>query len=243
MQIAIVDDLQVERTLVRNLTDRYLKNRKELNITAHYEEFASGEAFLESYTPGKYQLIFMDIYMSAVTGIDVAKRIAALDKPCNIIFFTSSEDYLLDGYSVHAIGYVLKPLEKNLDAFNTAMDYAVYQLQVDKSTIMVNSDCGPLHLYHRNILYLDTIERTSYVHLTDTVIKLQGKYSDYQQQLMSDPRFLECYRNIVVNMDYIDTILDNDFVLKSGEKLPISRRKKASVLQDYMMYFIHKRGE
>lgn len=240
MQIAIVDDSPLERTLVRSLIDNYLNTKKELDITAQYDEFVSGEAFLENYSPGKYQLIFMDIYMSTLTGIDVAKRVAALDKPCNIIFFTSSEDYLLDGYSVHAIGYVLKPLEQNLDAFNTAMDYAVYQLQVDKNSLTVLTDCGPLQVYHRNLLYLDTIERTCYMHLTDTVIKLQGTYNDYQKQLLADHRFLECYRNIVVNMDYIDTLLDNDFVLKSGEKLPISRRKKAAVLQDYMMYFLHK---
>lgn len=81
-----------------------------------------------------------------------------------------------------------------------------------------------------------------YLHLVDGELKLLGKYSDYESIFLADQRFLECYRNVIVNMDYIDIPLDYDFILKSGEKLPISRRKKANVLERYMTYFIRKRG-
>ena len=50
-------------------------------------------------------------------------------------------------------------------------------------------------------------------------------------------RFLECYRNIIINMNYIDAPIAYDFILKSSKKIPISRRKKAPVMGKYMFYF------
>lgn len=243
MEIAIVDDLRNERTIIRDIAYKYFEDRKELyDISPNFVEFENGETFLENYTPGKYAIVFLDIYMDELTGIDVAKRIAALDRNCSIIFFTTSDEHQLEGYGVHAVGYIMKPVTDHLPALYTAMDYAASRLQMDKAGITVLTDCGELHLYHRNILYIDCIDRTLYIHLTDRVLKVLGKYGDYQNSFLSDNRFLECYRNVIVNMDYIDTPADYDFILKSGEKLPISRRKKSTVMGSYMMYFIKKRG-
>jgi DNA-binding LytR/AlgR family response regulator len=243
MEIAIVDDLRDERTIIHGIAYKYFEDRKELyDISPNFVEFENGETFLENYTPGKYAIVFLDIYMDEITGIDVAKRIAALDRNCSIIFLTTSDEHQLEGYSVHAVGYIMKPIMDHLPALYTAMDYASSRLEMDKAGTTVVTDCGELHLYYRNILYIDCIERTVYIHLADKVLKVLGKYGDYQNSFLSDSRFLECYRNVIVNMDYIDTPADYDFILKSGEKLPISRRKKAAVMGSYMMYFIKKRG-
>jgi Response regulator of the LytR/AlgR family len=243
MEIAIVDDLIEERAIVRRLANKYFEDRKELyDISPNFAEFENGEAFLENYASGKYEIVFLDIYMNKLTGMDVAKRIATLDRNCSIIFFTTSDEYQLEGYGVHAVGYIMKPVCDNIPALYTAMDYAASRLQMDKAGITVSTDCGEVHLYYRNILYIDCIDRTVYIHLADRVLKVCGKYGDYQKRFLSDSRFLECYRNVIVNMDYIDIPLDCDFILKSGEKLPISRRKKSNVMENYMMYFIKKRG-
>lgn len=242
MEIAIVDDLKDERALIRSFTHKYFEDRKNIYDTSpNFVEFENGEDFLENYKPDRYEIVFLDIYMDNLTGIDVAKRIASLDKNCSIIFFTTSDDHQLDGYGVHAVGYIMKPVKDNLSAFYTAMDYAVRRLQLDKSGITVLTNCGELHLYYRNILYIECINRTIYIHLADMVIEVLGKFSDYQSSFLSDSRFLECYRNVIVNMDYIDTPLDCDFILKSGEKIPISRRKKSTVLGTYMMHFIKRK--
>lgn len=243
MEIAIVDDLVEDRTIVRHLTNKYFEDRKDLyKISPNFTEFGNGEAFLENYASGKYEIVFLDIYMNKLTGMDVAKKIAVLDRNCSIIFFTTSDEYQLEGYGVHAVGYIMKPVVDHIPELYTAMDYAASRLQMDKACITVSTDYGEVYLYYRNILYIDCIDRTVYIHLADRVLKVCGKYGDYQNKFLSDSRFLECYRNVIVNMDYIDIPLDCDFILKSGEKLPISRRKKSNVMENYMMYFIKKRG-
>ncbi|GMQ62006.1 LytR/AlgR family response regulator transcription factor [Vallitalea maricola] len=243
MRIAIVDDLKNERTLVQKLASQYFDDRKTLyDVTPHFEEYETGERFLENYIPGKYEIVFLDIYMDKITGIDVAKRIATFDKDCSIIFFTTSDEHQLDGYSVHAIGYIMKPISDHLPAFYTAMDYAASRLLMDQAGITVTTDCGEIYLHYRNIVYIDCIGRTTYFHLTNMDLTVLGKFKDYQPIFLADNRFLECYRNIIINMDYIDRPDNDDFILKSGEKLPISRRKKATVLENHMTYFVKKRG-
>jgi DNA-binding LytR/AlgR family response regulator len=243
MEIAIVDDLNEERTVLRSLVQQYFEDRiEQYDSCCHFTEFESGEAFLSTYTPSKYELVFLDIYMSKLTGIDVAKKIAALDKNCSIIFFTTSDMHQLDGYSVHAVGYIMKPIKDSIPALYTALDYVIEKLHIDHAGVTVKTDCGAFYIHYRNLLYIDCIDRTVQLHLANNVLKVIGKYSDYQSIFLTDSRFLECYRNVIVNMDYIDTSLDFDFILKSGEKLPISRRKKATVIESYMSYFIKKRG-
>ncbi|WP_432409392.1 LytR/AlgR family response regulator transcription factor [Wukongibacter sp. M2B1] len=241
MEIAIVDDMEDDRNLICHLVNTYFEAKKDLyDVSPNFVEFESGEAFLKKYTPGQYELVFLDIYMDKVTGIDVAKQISTLDKNCSIIFFTTSNDHLLDGYDVHAVGYIIKPIENHIAHFYSAMNYVVSKLELDNAGITVSTDFDSIYLYYKNILYIDCNNRTVYVHLTDKVLKILGQYSDYKDNFLSDNRFIECFRSIIVNMDYINAPTNSDFILKSGEKLPISRRKRASVMKKYMMYFIHK---
>lgn len=241
MRIAIVDDINKERTCLFNLLQQYFKDCYDrYSVSPEFSEYDCGESFLNTYEPGSYDLVLLDIYMQEITGIDVAKRIVALDKSCNIIFFTTSSEHQLEGYGVHAIGYIMKPVTNHLASLYNALDYFMEKYKPDISSIKVQSVCGELYLYYRDILYYECLERKLYIHMTTGVLPILGKYSDYYSHFLSDKRFLECYRNLIINMDYIETPLQNEFVLKSGDILPISRRKKAQVIESYTKYFIYK---
>ncbi len=242
MEIAIVDDLSVEREEVRRLLLAYFSEHNErYETTPIISEFESGEAFLTTFQPGKYQLVILDIYMQQLSGIIVAEKLCCLDKNCNIIFFTTSTDHMLDGYDVHALGYVLKPVTEHLTALYKALNYVMEKLNLDNASILCLTEFGENIIFYRNIVYLESSLRNVYLHFASENIMVLGKYSDYARQLLSDKRFLECYRNLIVNMDYIDTPLDYDFVLTTGGKVPVSRRKKPEVMKKYTTYFIERR--
>lgn len=244
MKIAIVDDAKEQRNALIPIVKQYFEDRKErFIISPEWKEYDSGEDFLLQFKPKYFELVFLDIYMKEMNGINVAKRVAALDKNCGIIFFTTSDEHQLEGYGVHAAGYIMKPVSDHIPFLYTAMDYIMDKLQPDISGITVQTDFGELHLYYHNILYLDCTGRKLHLHLTNYDINIMGKYEDYQQQFLSDSRFIECYRNIIVNMDYIEAPLDCDFVLRNGERLPISRRKKAEVMGIYTKHFIYSSGK
>lgn len=241
MKIAIIDDTASDRMLAKKWINAYFKEKESLALTRpEIDEFKNGESFLEAFTAGVYDLLILDIYMDRLSGLDVAKRVSAMDKACNIILFTSSKDHQLEGYIIHAVGYVMKPVDKHLNALYTALDYVIEKKEMDKSGLTVKTSHGDLKLHYRNIVYVDCINRTVNIHLSNQILEINGNYKDYQPIFLTDSRFSECNRNLIVNMDYVDRLYEDDFILKSGECIPISRRKKVSVLEYYMKYFINR---
>lgn len=244
MKIALVDDLASERETVRRLIFNYFNlHKKQYNILPDFYEFDSGEAFLETFQPGEFEIVFLDIYMKELNGVEVAQQLVTLDTNCSILFFTTSMDHMLDGYDVHAIGYILKPVVDHITSLYMAMDRVMEKHNFDHSSLCIVTPHGSHSVLFRNIVYLECSTRSLFLHIHSDKICICGKYADYSTTLLNDKRFLECYRNIIVNMDYIDVALESDFILKSGEKIPISRRKKAEVMEKYMAYFIEKRGD
>lgn len=242
MEIAIVDDLYEEREEIHTLISKFFSdNKKFYNIVPSFTKFNCGEDFMQSFKQGKFQLVLLDIYMKEFTGIDIAKKLYDLDKNCNIIFFTSSLDHILEGYDVQAAGYILKPASKNYLSLAKALNRVMEKINIDNSSITLLTEFGENTVFYRDIVYLEISMRNIYVHFVSGTIHVLGKFSDYEKQLLLDKRFLECYRNIIVNIDYVDKSLDYDFILKNGEKIPISRRKKAEVMNNYTTYLIERR--
>lgn len=242
MNIAIIDDAKNQRQEVKKLVFDYFQDSKlcslaNLSIT----EYGSGEDFLIDFCQGKFQLILLDIYMNDLNGIAVAAKLREADRRCGIILITSSFDHMLDGYDIKAAGYVLKPLSKNKASLYRALNNAIEDLNLDTVAIDVQTRSGHSLILSKNIIYFECVVRSLYIHLPHDVLSVFGKYDDYKIQLLADPRFLECYRNIIVNMKYVESKVANDFLLTTGERIPISRRRKNDVLEQYTNYIIESR--
>ena len=241
MRIAVIDDIAQDRTAAINLTKEYFIQRKEYEkMEIFFDEYDSGEAFLNSYIKGLYDILFLDIYMKSLTGIDIARQVSLIDENCHIIFLTSSDEYYPESYEVHAKGYVTKPLKESSFTFCNVMDYIMKQLSMQFSGINVILNGEEIFCPFKEILYFEVNNRKLYFHFLEKTIEVSGKYLDYSNDLLKDTRFLECYRNLIINMDYIQNCDENNFFIKNNEKLPISRRKKHMVLNQYMKYFLGK---
>lgn len=241
MRIAVIDDAPEDRKATIAHAKEYFNQRKEYDkMEIFYDEFESGEDFLKAYIKGVYDILFLDIYMKSLTGIDIARQISLIDENCHILFLTSSEEHYPESYEVHAKGYVKKPLKESSFSFCNAMDYIMRQLSMQFSGLTVSSNGKEAFCALKEILYFEMINSKLYFHLLEKTFEVSGKYSDYSLELLKDTRFLECYRNLIVNMDYILNFHKNTLLLKNNEKLPISRRKKQIVLNQYMKYFLGK---
>ena len=75
--------------------------------------YTSGEALLKQFSAGKYDLIFLDIYMGGMSGVEAAKRIRAIDKNVMLVFVTTSNEFASESYAVKANFYLLKPIRPN----------------------------------------------------------------------------------------------------------------------------------
>ena len=262
MQVAIIDDNKEDRkdsfTFLKGFFQRTLsKDYFPLMI----KEFCSGEEFLASYNPGSYQLIFLDIFMPGLNGIEVAKRIRKNHDPCKIIFLTVTEDMALEGYSVFASGYMIKPLSKHLQELQKTLAYILPQIKAERKQLFVRfnrtrisylfSRIAYIECYGSHFVTLHVRENANSLNGTGkdfdeseplqlTAVKTQTTFSECYRELAADVRFLECYHKLCVNMDYVYSMQEECFILKNGMTLPISRRRKTEVKLRYLTYLSKK---
>ena len=106
MRIAIVDDCESERN---ELYERLLKNKFLISYDVELRLYDSGSDFLNEALQNRFDLVFLDIYMNDENGIETAQKLRAFDRKCLLIFTTTSTDHALDGFSVRALHYLVKP--------------------------------------------------------------------------------------------------------------------------------------
>ena len=106
IRIAVVDDDSISCRTMVNYLSRYRKERhEELSVSV----FTDGKAFADGYRP-VYDILLLDIQMTPIDGIEVARRVRARDESVVIVFITSAPQYAINGYEVGALSYLLKPL-------------------------------------------------------------------------------------------------------------------------------------
>ena len=234
MQIAIVDDLKSERDLLSSYIVRYCK---ENSISLNLVKFACGEEILAAKTTS-FDIIFLDIYMPGLSGLETASEIRKLDTNCLLVFSTTSSDFAVKSFRVRAFDYLVKPYK--YEQLAEIMSLAEKALNKSSRYIEVKESREMVKVLIRDILYADYDNHYIQIHTKDNIIKTYLPFQDFSPLLLEYPQFLNCYRNCIVNMDSIDSLYDNDFVLTSGERIPITREKRSEIRQLYADYAFQK---
>ena len=242
MNIAIVDDEKIELDAAENYLRNYLtENWSELNFVI--QTFSSANDFLKIFKPKLFQLVVLDIRMPEIDGLQVAQIIRARgDDDANIVFLTASDDFVLSGYRVFAVGYFMKPITNHAEDFTKTFEHIFRTIREKNPEVILTVAGAEVPVLLRNILYVDIDYRHRLcVYLADgKKFVTTNNYSELQPALLADERFLECYHRIIVNMDYIKSMEPDDFILMDGTSLPISQRKKKEVKVKFIKYFAHK---
>ena len=108
LRIGICDDIYDARLVLRAALERVLEKRR---VQGQFREFSSGEGllrWLESHA-GELDLVFLDMEMGELDGMETARRLRAADAGLQLVFVTGYAEHVFDGYSVGALGYLLKP--------------------------------------------------------------------------------------------------------------------------------------
>lgn len=136
INIAICDDDIDEIKIISTFVS---KNIKELNISFKITVFNEGQDLIEHISSAKenFDIIFLDIYMKASQGIDIARKIREFDEECKIIFITSSREHAIDSYEVRAVYYILKPIDE--EKLSTAIKIAIEGLDKENKHIVITN--------------------------------------------------------------------------------------------------------
>lgn len=199
--------------------------------------YRCGEALLMDLEEGDadFALLFLDIFMGGITGIDTARRIRGLGRSTPLVFLTSSPDFAVESYDVEAAGYLLKPLreeklERLLRRLLEREGRPPVALPVGRSTV---------HLSRREILYAESMAYKLKIYRTGgEVLEVRWKLDDLEA-VLRDPRFLRCHQSYLINMDQVARV-ERDFLLQDGSRVPIRVRSRRQILDAYHRYFLSK---
>ena len=228
MNIALVDDLPTELDRLESCLRQY-EAIHQLNIGL--SRFTSAEQLMADYRPLKYTVIFLDIYMEGMTGVEAAEKIRETDDDTILIFLTTSEEHRADAFRCHAYDYLQKPYTDD-DVFRT-MDH-ILRLHTQQDSRRFHFTCGrkPQSLRYSEILCLETDK--NYLLIRDRKgesYRTRMTFSSAEQQLSEDPRFLTILRGVIVNMEYVIQISGHSCLLEGGIQLPINARNAKSLQQ------------
>ena len=231
MNIAIIEDSGQELSLLERCLQSYLSSRQVYRVI---DTYTSGEAFLENWPSKSYDLVFLDILMEGISGIEVARKIRETDSECLLIFISSSKEYALQGFEVRAFDYLLKPLSE--ERFQKTMDLCQNELAKHIRYIEVKESRTLVKIPLNEIIYTDYYNHYIQIHTAARRIRSYQQFDVFSPLLLCYPQFLCCYRNCIVNMDHVDSVDKHDFVMENGERVPITRGNRNSIYQQYADY-------
>ena len=110
INIAVVDDRRTDSEKLQRAIHKWFDENQNLNHNLkNITCFTNGEAILKDFLPGKFQIVFMDIIMNNMNGIETSKKLRELDPQLIIVFITTSSEYAFDAFPLHPFDYIIKP--------------------------------------------------------------------------------------------------------------------------------------
>ncbi len=229
MKIAICDDLEQERITLRTaLTDFFDREGMQFQLC----EFSSGEALLENFAPDTFSLVFLDIYMGGITGVETAQKLRALDPNCLMVFITTSLEHGADAFDVDAFHYLTKPL--NTDKLESVMRRWKNILS-EIQTVTLKCSRSQRQVPVREIMYIEVSGRVSTVHTVSEVIPTSMTLSSLEESLPAE-QFVKPIRYLLTALRYIQNVGDTTLQLTDGTVLSFSRGEREKLRQALSTY-------
>jgi len=229
----LVDD----EPLALDVLESYIQRVDGLELTARCENALKAFEVLRNQT---IDLIFLDIQMPKLNGIDFLKTI---QNPPKVIFTTAYRDYALEAFDLDAVDYLLKPipfgrflkaLSKAFGQINSSTQHTGnitgnedYEPYISTDTLIVKSDKKMIKINLRDIIYIESLKDYVIIHLSDKRVVTKQKISFLEQKLMEN-NFIRIHRSFLVSASKIDAFTPSHIEI-NGQELPIGRSYKSEV--------------
>lgn len=225
------DTLEQYRNLIAKIADKY-----ELSIKL--TTFTSGESLifhiLES--PNQADIIYLDIIMGDQNGVEIAKRLRSLGCQSEIIYLTSSEDYVFEAFDTTPVQYLVKRYT-TYDRFEQILIKAILLAEAKKDERFVCESNGIIEIIAmKDISYFEIIKRVVKVHYcNEKVFCFYGKMDDLEQKL-TGKEFIRVHRSYIVNLNYVTKFQSQSVVLKTEKIIPIGITYMKTVKKEFSNY-------
>ena len=238
LKIAICDDMPIYIQELQNLLECWDEKPTHLQI----ETFDNGDTLLQAHSSSPFDIIFLDVVIPLLNGIETAREIRQHDKSVKIVFISSERNYAVESYSVKADNYLLKPVDAS--AIYTCVQEIYKELQSCNKSIVLQSATATYHVNLSSIEYIEAQNKHVLFYLADgRILQANQALYTFENQLTLQDGFYKCHRSYIVNIRHIDMYTAKTIRMRSGVDIPISRRYHKEFESAYFEFLFGKVGE
>lgn len=228
--VIVCDDEQSIHQQLRGYMDKF---QQEYGQSFHITPCTCAQQLLCQVRP-ETDLIFLDIHMEGMNGMEAAHVLRQKYPEVCLVFLTSMVQYALEGYQVHAFGFLAKPLSYAQFRLQMADVMRALQLRREQS-IPLKIGMETHNLYPSRIRYAEVNNHNIDIHLTQDVLRCYCTMTELEQ-LLAPRGFSRCHQSYLVNLRHISSVTSTDVHLDNGNTLPLSKRRRKAFLEDFTLY-------
>lgn len=237
MKIAVCDDEEFYRDeLTKMITVYGNEAGRELTM----DTWASATGLLDAVKCGNkdYDIIFLDIEMPELSGMEAAEELRRMGKNMALCFVTSFNEYALNAYQIDAIGYVIKPiqyldLKKMMEKAEMQYWYRKKTGEAQKRYLEVMCERRSVIIDLEKVVYIEKRRNQCVFHLTDGEQICYDTLKNIYKQLDHDI-FMQIHQGFIANYNHVKEVLNDRVCFGSGMEAPLSRRYYDAVHSRYM---------
>lgn len=234
--IAVCDDMPIECADIAKQIENILK---QSDMDFVIKKFFNGMELVQSKE--SFDIIFLDIKMPKISGMELAKEMRKQEKQSLIVFITSAREYVFEAFDVEAFQYLLKPIQK--DKLNYVLEKATKRIQIDANTdfLILSVDRQTKKVFLKDILYIESVGRIAKIHCNEGTLETYEQIGVLEDKL-SDKSFFRCHKCFLVNLNYVDAFNKTEVSLENGEKLMLAKRRYEDFQKVILSYMKIKGG-
>lgn len=231
IRVAVCDDEEIYRNIVTNSTRQLFEEHKVCKY--EIKPFSSGKELLRENQKEPFDVVFLDINMPEITGMEIAAQLREKGQETILVFITAFIDYSLEGYKMEAIRFLLKDtlqdtLPECIEAIIKKKKWQMCRLTFDflEGTKEVPTD---------EIYYIESKLHKLLFHMTTSnegCLSMYGKL-DKIEELLKDYGFIRIHKSFLVNVNYIRKIANYQVYMADNSMLAIPREKYQKVKERY----------
>ncbi|MGL5378851.1 LytR/AlgR family response regulator transcription factor [Clostridium sp.] len=231
IKIAICDDEDIFINKYMKIISNIKKNK---NYGIEIFTFNSGEELLKYIfiNKVKFDLVFLDIIMKEINGIETARKIKEIYELTEIVLLTSSKEYALDAYDVKVFNYIIKSSQQLESKINEAIKHCYSKIN---DYIIINNKSSIEKIEICKIVYIESNKRKLIITTTDSKHEIYEKLDNIYNKI-ENYGFIKTHKSYIINMNFIKRIDSKEVITTKEEVIPISRGNSSTVKEKFMKY-------
>lgn len=238
MRVALCDDSREQLEQIQKIILDW--DNRPADLTIHC--FDNGDSLLQAHRITPFDIIFLDVIMPVMGGMETAKELRQTDKTVKLVFLTTTPDFAVEAFAVKASNYLLKPLKAQ--KLHQCLDDFSAEFQASARRITIKSAYSMHRIPVADIEYIESQNKKILFVLSggQTILSSEPLYT-YEEKLTLEEGFFKCSRSFIVNIHKIDTFTVKEIRMQSGARIPISRSNHREFEKAYFSVLFGTTGE